>query len=312
MPDNNSSAAQPEPEASTGEFDFAKSGAPARRMKRRSLKPQTQPVLKPLSRTPGELVEPAADTAHAQEPAPARTKSAPALTTRPASSPAEPGPRIASTTNPSSSPHGTRPATLYYSSTPRKDKEEPTPMKSTTTPTPASSSSATSPVSSTVSRTTTTASVRPSSISDYRTNAERQAREQKSVGNILAYLVYTLIAFFVIGAALAGYGAYVVSKQLHQQSVTVDDLDARLTARSDALEGQLKTTMTTLSEAQSQIARQQELILKQQETINKLIAAAQDNAAAIRTERAARAGETASLRARVKDLEYKGPITQRY
>jgi hypothetical protein len=153
---------------------------------------------------------------------------------------------------------------------------------------------------------------RAASVVDYRTNVERQSREQKSVGDLLSIIVYTLIALFVVGASLSGYGAYVLSKQLHQQSVTVDDLDKRLSDQNRALADQLKATMATLSDAQGQIAREQDLILKQQETINKLLSSAQDNAAAIRTERQTRAEETAGLRARLRDLEYRGPTTQKY
>jgi hypothetical protein len=141
---------------------------------------------------------------------------------------------------------------------------------------------------------------------------ERQSREQKSVGDILSVLVYTLIGLFVVGASLSGYGAYVLSKQIQQQSVTVGDLDKRVTDENRVLSDQLKTTMANLSEAQSVIAREQDMIVKQQEMINKLIAAAQDNAAAIKAERATRADETSSIRARLRDLEYRGPTTQKY
>jgi hypothetical protein len=181
-------------------------------------------------------------------------------------------------------------------------------MKTTpsASPAPSTSTPSAAPARSTPSTT------RAASVVDYRTNVERQSREQKSVGDLLSIIVYTLIGLFVVGASLSGYGTYVIFKQLRQQSVTVSDLDARLSAQNSALATQLQTTVTTLSEAQAQIGREQELILKQQETINKLIAAAQDNAAAIRTERATRADETASIRERLRDLEYRGPTTQKY
>lgn len=297
MPENNTSPVQPEPEASPGEFDFAKSETEAPRMKTRSLKtPSVQPqvVLKP--RTTPSMPEQTPAVERVEEPSPAR----PASNTT--------GARIASTSNPTTSPHGTRPATLYYSTSPRKDKEESPSMKSTPAATPASSSTAQP---SSVTR-SAVSSARPAGVVDYRTNVERQSREQKSVGGVLSILVYTLIGLFVLSAVLAGYGAYTVSKQLHAQSVTVDDLDARLTAKNVSLETDLKSTMGTLAEAQAQIGRQQELILKQQDSINKLIAVSQDNATALKTERQTRAAETASLRARLKDLEYRGPSTQKY
>jgi hypothetical protein len=132
------------------------------------------------------------------------------------------------------------------------------------------------------------------------------------VGGLLAILVYSLIAFFVLGAALAGYGAYVVSVQLHQQSVTVSQLDAKYAAANKDLDAKLASTLDTLTQAQSQIDRQQELILRQQETINKLLSATQETAAAVRQEKQTRAEETASLRERVKDLEYQTTTTRKY
>jgi len=146
---------------------------------------------------------------------------------------------------------------------------------------------------------------------DYRANVERQSREQKSVGNILAYVVYALIAFFVISAGLAIYGADVIFKQLHDQSVTVNDLDKKNSDANQLLTAKLSATEVTLAAAQAQIARQQDLIVQQQQDINKLIAATNDNTSAARTERATRAQETASLRERVRELENR-PITQKY
>ena len=183
-------------------------------------------------------------------------------------------------------------------------------MKSTS---PASSSPSTTAASTSAPRTTaSTASTRPASVVDYRTNVERQSREQKSVGGILSILVYTLIGLFVLGASLAGYGAYVMTKQLDQQSVTMSDFDKRYSADYKDINARLATTLDTLTQAQAQIGRQQELIVKQQDTINKLLTATDDNAAAIRQEKATRAQETANIRSRLKDLEYTGPTTRKY
>jgi uncharacterized coiled-coil protein SlyX len=132
---------------------------------------------------------------------------------------------------------------------------------------------------------------------------ERQSREQKSVGNILAYAVYALIGFFVLSAGLAIYGADVIFTQLHDQSVTVSDLDARNAAASKDLNVKLATTQDTLAQAQAQITRQQDLIVRQQEQLNRLIAATNDNAAALKSEKQARTQETANLRSRIRDLE---------
>jgi hypothetical protein len=161
-----------------------------------------------------------------------------------------------------------------------------------------------------------TSSARPAPTVDYRANVERPSREQKSVGNILAYFVYGLIAFFVIGAALAGYGSYVIFQRIHDQSVTVSDLDSRYAAANKDLTAKLAATQDTLSQAQAQIGRQQDLIVKQQEQINEVITSASTNAAAVKQEKLARAQETLSLRERVRELEYKAATnnttTQKY
>jgi uncharacterized coiled-coil protein SlyX len=143
---------------------------------------------------------------------------------------------------------------------------------------------------------------------DYRANVDRQSREQKSVGNILAYFVYGLITVFVLAGGLAIYGSVIIFDKLHDQSATLSDLDARYALKVNALNTQIAATQDTLAQAQAQIARQQDLINRQQEDLNRLIAAMIDNANAIKAEKQSRAQETATLRARVRDLEYKTTI----
>jgi hypothetical protein len=333
MPENQIPATQPEPEATAGEFNFTKPASENPRIKRRSLKGKPAGLIKPAGGTPPaarELEREApplsAEQAKSAKPEPANTEvaaSAPAA--KVAETPVAPpkttpspstttGPALqstalptASSAGPASSPHGTRPATLYYSN-PTKKAETSSPMK--TIPTAGAASSTSSASSTTLPSTTvrpsgsTTAS-RPSPSIDYRANVERQSREQKSVGSILSYVVYGLIAFFVISAVLAAYGADVIFKQLHDQSVTVNDLDARYAAANKDLNSKLATTQDTLSQAQAQIGRQQDLIVKQQEELNRLIAATTDNDTAIRAEKQARAQEASNLRSRIKDLEYR-------
>jgi hypothetical protein len=163
-----------------------------------------------------------------------------------------------------------------------------------------SSSTAARPASSTISAPSRASS---SSVNDFRSNAERQAREQKSISGLISIIVYVLVGLFVLGTILAGYGAYVISRQIHQQSITLSDLDSRYTARTQALATQLQTTNDALARSNAQIAREQELIALQQENLTKLANAAEANTAAWRVERQSRAAETASLRARVRDLE---------
>jgi len=333
MPENQSPATHPEPSASPGEFNFAKPATENPRMKRRSLKAKSADQIKAAGGAPPAALElereapplsveqavkppspeaeevPTKPAAKIAEPAPAPPKVIPSAVATASPSPASSG-AVPKKATPAASPHGTRPATLYYSSHPRKDKEAILPMKTIPTASSASSSSATGAPSS-LAR-SATASSRPATTIDYRSNVERQSREQKSVGNILSYVVYGLIGFFVIGALLAGYGTNVIFQRLRDQSATVSDLDARYAAANKDLTAKLAATQDNLNQAQAQIARQQDLILRQQEEINRVIAATNDNVGALKAEKQARAQETAGLRARVRDLENRGTTQQRY
>jgi hypothetical protein len=183
--------------------------------------------------------------------------------------------------------------------------------------TTASSSTAARAVSTTVASPSSSAS-RPAGVSDYRNNIDRQAREQKSIGGILNIIVYGLIAFFVLAAILAGYGAHDVYKQLHQQSVTVSDLDSRYAAANQQLTDELKATQQAVIQTQSQLNRTQELAVRQQDTLTRLQAALDAETEALREERATRAAETSirvsensALRARVHALEAKNEAEYR-
>jgi hypothetical protein len=322
MPENQNPATKSEPEAAAGEFNFTKPEAENPRIKRRSLKAKPAGLIKPTAaalpaarelerEAPPHSAEvatkPAADqpkpTAKVTATAPPRVTPTVAAA---ASSASKPATSTAPAAGPASSPHGTRPATLYYSTNTRP-AETPSPMKtipsvSSAKPTTAAASSATATPTS-AARPVATATSRPTPNIDYRANVERQSREQKSVGSILSYVVYGLIAFFVLSAGLAAYGADIIFKQLHDQSATVSDLDARYTKITGDLNTKLSATQDTLTQAQAQIARQQDLIVKQQEELNRLIAASSDNDSAIKAEHQARAQDTSNLRARVKELE---------
>jgi hypothetical protein len=277
--------------------------------------PRTTPLVSPAATAPKTTV--AASTVNGATPA--TTVTAPPKTTIASSSTA---------TNSTTSPHGTRPATLYYSSYPRKEKEAApaaqAPMKTiptastaststvkattqpaaTTTTRPASTTPAATTVPTSVTRPAASASAsRPSITSDYRANVERQSREQKSVGSILSYVVYGLIAFFVLAAALAGYGGYVLSQRISDQSVTVNQLDTKYASANKELIAKLATTQDTLNQAQAQITRENDLIVKQQDELNRLIAAINDNTKSLAVEKQARIQEAINLRARIRDLE---------
>ncbi len=170
---------------------------------------------------------------------------------------------------------------------------------------PATSASSTTTPSSAARTTNPASASRPTSPVDYRTNVERQSREQKSVGSILSYVVYGFIAIFLLGVILAAYGANVIFERINSQSVTVSELDAHYASATKDLNSKVAAAQDTMTQAQAQIARQQDLIVHQQDEINKLINATNDNSTAIKNERGARAQETSNLRIRLRQVEYK-------
>jgi hypothetical protein len=112
---------------------------------------------------------------------------------------------------------------------------------------------------------------------------------------------------FIMAGLLAGYGSYVIFKQIHEQSLTLADLDSRYTAENKTLSAQIKASNDSLTEAmtqaQGQLSRQQELLTREQDSINRLITASDANASAWRQERQSRAAEEATLRLRMRNLE---------
>ncbi len=223
------------------------------------------------------------------------------------------------------SPHGTRPATLYYTtSQPKKaatdSMKTTTPASSTSTATTPSSPSTSATPASRPAAATSPSTARPATASaasaprtaatnfDYRANVDRQSREQKSVGSLLAYFVYGLIAVFVVGGGLAIYGSVVIFDKLHDQSTSISSLDDKYTGKVAALNKELATTQDKLAAAQAQIARQQDLINKEQEQLNQLLVQINDNTNALNKEHQARLQEAATLRSRIRDLEYKTSI----
>jgi hypothetical protein len=344
MPDNPIPAAQSDSGEAAGELNFAKPPPENPRIKRRSLKAKKNASDKP-QKSPSPAVQPsktaapavAPEPAKATAPQPAADKPAPrAAAARPAENPAtsrpppaaaataaaiattaatatkpfQPltgttNPKIASTAVPSQtvSPHGTRPATLYYSSSTPRTKEA-SPMKPTPAPTPASSS-ASAVIPPTAATRTAPSSPRAAGPVDYRANAERQAREQKSVGSILAYVVYALIALFVLGGGLAVYGTSVLFQRISDQSHTVADLDQHYAQANKDLLAKLTSTQESLDVAQAQVNRQQDLISKEQESLNRLLSANSDSINALKLEKQARMQEETTLRARLRELEYR-------
>lgn len=193
------------------------------------------------------------------------------------------------------------------SATPAPAKSVTTPSATSTRPSP---STPTQHVTSTHAGTTslkeTTTPTRNStmalnqpSVSDFRKNAERQAKEQHAVGNVLTWVGYAALGAVLLFVALAGFGGYTLKKMIDSQSVSIKQLDERYSdqlAKQQADLAQLRADTDRLSD---QLAATANLMAKQQEQLKRTAASADDSSAVLK----ARTRELNELRDRVRRLE---------
>jgi len=118
--------------------------------------------------------------------------------------------------------------------------------------------------------------MRPPSVDDFRRNAERQSKEQKAVGSILAWVSYSLIGAVLLIAGLAGLGGWTLYRMIQKQSVTVAELDSHYQGEFAAVREQLSAEVLHLQGSLARTAERLEatsnLAIKQQETIKALLA----------------------------------------
>ena len=136
----------------------------------------------------------------------------------------------------------------------------------------------------------------PPSINDFRKNAERQRREQRSTATLVSTASYFFLGGLVLIAVLAGFGGYVLWKQIKNQSVTVAQLDTKYAEKVDTLEQNDAQTKKALVE---QIALNQQ----QQEKITKIVVLIEKASTALREEKDARIREIGKIVQRIQRLE---------
>lgn len=136
------------------------------------------------------------------------------------------------------------------------------------------------------------------SMTDFRRNAERQSREQRSFSTILSSAAYALFFSILLVAILAGWGGYILWKQIENQSVTVAQLDAKYAAETASLKEDLERTHDQLDKTAA-------LASKQQEQIIRLSSNLEETSSSLRAERQSRTRETAELRAQIKSLQHR-------
>jgi septal ring factor EnvC (AmiA/AmiB activator) len=132
--------------------------------------------------------------------------------------------------------------------------------------------------------------INPPTINDFKKNAERQTREQRSTGSLLSILVWTVLAGLLLVAGLAVYGGYVLSSQIKDQALTVQQLQSKTDSEIADLRDDLNRTRTALADVVNAVN-------KQQDRINKLAQSNEEAQATIRSERALRQTMERRLRA---------------
>jgi cell division protein FtsB len=307
-------AERPQPAPATGVLYYSSQNGPRKEDSMKSTTPQ-QAARPATASTQPVPQRPAAAASHTASPRPASAASQPfsqrssSTASTPQASPSRPA--GATPTNVSS--HSNAAASSFA---PGVSHAAPASRPASSTAASGATAGATRAVSTTVAGPSSTS--RPANVSDYRSNIERQSREQKSVGGILNIIVYALIALFVCGGLFAAYGAHDVYKQLSAQSTTVSELDSRYSAANQQLTDQLKTTQQSVDALQGQLSHAQELLVRQNDVLTKIQASLDAQSEALRQERATRAAETSIraqensvLRARLHALENKNETNYR-
>jgi uncharacterized protein HemX len=137
-------------------------------------------------------------------------------------------------------------------------------------------------------------------ISDFRRNTDRQRREQRAATNLLSGVAYIFLGGLVLLAVLAGFGGYVLWKQIKNQSVTVAQLNAKVDQQDTELSQRIEQIREEIkAQAEAQAATDQQ----QQDRIGKLASLQEKVAAALREEKDARAKDVVLLAKRLQKLE---------
>jgi len=107
-------------------------------------------------------------------------------------------------------------------------------------------------------------------LEDFRRNADRQSREQKSFGNVLATITYSILVAFILVTALAGYGGYILFQRIKLQSQSIAELDRRYEAEVVGLKEDQNRAHDEIERVSDDLARQQEQISRLRAVDDKL------------------------------------------
>ncbi len=97
--------------------------------------------------------------------------------------------------------------------------------------------------------------------SNYTRNVERQSKEQKSMNTILSGVGLFLLVLVLIFAVSAGFGGYVLWKEIQNQQVTVGRLDAKYAAAISGLDENIVRTNEEIANLQLTLKTQRDEIV---------------------------------------------------
>ncbi|NDB95209.1 MAG: hypothetical protein EBZ78_03460 [Verrucomicrobia bacterium] len=89
---------------------------------------------------------------------------------------------------------------------------------------------------------------------------DRQRREQRAVSSILSGVGLALLLIILGCASLAGFGGFVLWKQIQRQSVTVDQMEQRINKDIASLQGRNEELSSALESTGAQLAKHQSLL----------------------------------------------------
>jgi hypothetical protein len=93
-------------------------------------------------------------------------------------------------------------------------------------------------------------------FTQYQQNVQRQSKEQKSVGTLLKIVGFVLIAGLLTVGGLAGYGGWILSRQIQEQSVSITELETKMAAEILSLRNNLRDANTILEDLNTSLQSQ--------------------------------------------------------
>jgi uncharacterized protein HemX len=100
-------------------------------------------------------------------------------------------------------------------------------------------------------------------------SVDRQRKEQRAVTSILSGVGLALLLIIGGCTALAGFGGFVLWKQIQRQSVTVDQMEQRMNRELASLQARNAELTSGLESAGAQLAKQLSMLEQAKSQLNR-------------------------------------------